>query len=48
MLGLLIFGPPLAYTALNVYLLLKIQPVPITLMPLPHDARPVEPEPVAA
>ncbi len=33
MLGLTIFGATLAYTALNLYLLAKIIPVPITLMP---------------
>ena len=33
MLTLTIFGAALAYTALNGYLLAKIMPVPITLMP---------------
>ena len=33
MLSLTIFGATLAYTALNLYLLAKIVPVPITLIP---------------
>ncbi len=33
MLVLTIFGTTLAYAALNVYLLAKVQPLPITLIP---------------
>ncbi len=33
MLGLILVGAPLAYAALNVYLLAKIQPLPITFLP---------------
>ena len=33
MLSLTIFGATVAYTTLNLYLLAKIMPVPITLMP---------------
>ncbi len=33
MLSLTIFGATIAYTALNLYLLAKIMPVPITLLP---------------
>ena len=32
MLGLTIFGAALAYTALNLYLLAQIQPVPILFL----------------
>ncbi len=33
MLGLVVLGAPLAFVALNVYLLAKVQPLPITSMP---------------
>jgi hypothetical protein len=33
MLSLTIFGATVAYTTLNLYLLAKIMPVPITLLP---------------
>lgn len=39
MLSLTIFGATLAYTALNIYLLAKIMPLPITLMPQTADFR---------
>ncbi len=39
MLVLTIFGAPLAFAALSVYLLVKIQPVPITLIPQTADNR---------
>ncbi len=40
MLSLTIFGATLAYTTLNLYLLAKIVPVPITLMPQTAKPRP--------
>ncbi len=39
MLGLVFFGAPLAYAALNIYLLAKIQPLPITFIPRTADDR---------
>ncbi len=39
MLSLTIFGATLAYTTLNLYLLAKIVPVPITLMPQTAERR---------
>lgn len=33
MLALILLGAPVAYTALNLYLLARIQPIPITLLP---------------
>ena len=44
MLTLMLFGPPMAYTALNLYLLAKIQPLPITFLPLaPEEEEPATP-----
>jgi len=48
MLGLTIFGATLAYAALSVYLLAKIQPLPITFIPQTADDRSKTREPVAA
>ena len=48
MLGLIFFGAPLAYAALNLYLLAKIQPVPITFLPRTTSSRPETPERVTA
>lgn len=39
MLGLIFFGGPLAYAALSVYLLVKIQPVPIMFLGETADYR---------
>ncbi len=39
MLVMTIFGATLAYTALNIYLLAKIQPLPITFIPRTADSR---------
>lgn len=39
MLGTTILGATLAYTALNLYLLAKIVPLPITLIPQTADLR---------
>ena len=39
MLSLTIFGATLAYTTLNLYLLAKIMPVPITLLPQTAEPR---------
>ena len=39
MLGTTIFGAMLAYAALNLYLLAKITPLPITFMPRTADSR---------
>jgi len=39
MLGTTIIGAALAYTALNIYLLAKIMPLPITFMPQTADSR---------
>ena len=48
MLGLIFFGAPLAYAALNLYLLAKIQPLPIMFLPQTADDRSATPERVAA
>ncbi len=40
MLSLTIFGATVAYTTLNLYLLAKIMPVPITLLPQTAEHRP--------
>ncbi len=40
MLSLTIFGATVAYTALNLYLLAKIMPVPIALLPQTAEHRP--------
>ncbi|HEY5639063.1 MAG TPA: hypothetical protein VIW01_03350 [Dehalococcoidia bacterium] len=48
MLGLVFFGAPLAYTALNLYLLAKIQPFPITIIPQTLSERSGSPERVTA
>ncbi len=48
MLSLIFFGAPLAYAALNLYLLAKIQPLPIMFLPDPASDRSESPERVAA
>ena len=48
MLGTTIIGATLAYTALNLYLLAKIMPVPITLMPQTFDNRSLRPDRLAS
>ncbi|HEY5625734.1 MAG TPA: hypothetical protein VIT93_04530 [Dehalococcoidia bacterium] len=46
MLGLIFFGAPLAYAALNVYLFAQILPVPITILPEKANDYSRTPEPV--
>ena len=48
MLGLIFFGAPLAYAALNLYLLAKIQPLPIMFLTQTADDRSETRERVAA
>ncbi len=48
MLGLTIFGATLAYTALSLYLLAKIQPIPISLIPETARYRSETRQPVTA
>ncbi len=48
MLVLTIFGAPLAFVALSVYLLAKIQPLPITFIPQTANYRSKTRERVAA
>ncbi len=48
MLGLTIFSATIAYTALNLYLLSKILPVPITLIPQTSGYRSETRQPVSA
>ena len=48
MLGLTIFSATIAYTALNLYLLSKILPVPIMLIPQPSGHHADTRQPVTA